>query len=101
MKKLLLLGAGLLSLCTVGLTTAKAGPDDNYYRRGDDNYYRPRPEYRERHYDERVYYPRHRVVVREYCAPRYYVDDCPPRYYHRRPRVGFFLPLPPLPLPPF
>ena len=99
MKKLLLVGAGLLSLCTVGLTTAKAGPDDHYYRRGDDNY-RPREVYRER-CDDRDYYPRRRVVVREYYAPRYYVDDCGPRYYHRRPRVSLYLPLPPLPFLPF
>ncbi len=92
MKKLLLVGAGLLSLCTVGLTTAKAGPDDY---RGDS--YRSRSDYRERC----DYYPRHRVVVHECYAPRYYVEDCGPRYYHRRPHVSFFLPLPPLPLPPF
>ena len=89
MKKLLLAGVGLLSLCTLGSTTVKAGPDD-YYREDYDSY-RPRTVYRER-YEERDYYPHRRVVVREYDAPSYYVDDCRPHYrHHHRPHVSFFL----------
>ena len=95
MKQLLLLGAGLLGLCTLGLTSAKAGPDD-YYRRGDNDNYR-RPAYRERYDDNCDYHPRRRVViVREYERPRYYEDDCRP-HYHRRHRVNLYLPFPPLP----
>ena len=79
MKKLLLLGAALLGLCTLG-QTVQAGPDEPNY-----NYERPAA----RVYEGRV------------VAPRYYLPPPPPpavivappplvfgfgyhRYYHRR-----------------
>lgn len=78
MKKLLLLGAAVLGLCTLG-QHVQAGPDDSDYR-----YERPAP---------RVY--EGRVIERDYCPPPppppVYYAPCPvvygygyPRYYHRR-----------------
>ncbi len=78
MKKLLLLGAAVLGLCTLG-QTAQAGPDDY----SDNSYRRPAPEVYEG-----------RVVERHYCPPPpppvYYVPAPVvygygyPRYHHRR-----------------
>ncbi len=98
MKQLLLLAAGLLGLCTLGLTPAKAGPDDYYDRGGGDYNYR-RPVYHERCEDGYGYRPQRRVViVREYERPRYdYDDDCRPHYRRRHHHINFFLPLPPPP----
>ena len=100
MKQLLLLGAGLLGLCTLGLTSAKAGPDDYYrYRSDDDGYRRPvyHERYQERRGDDCGYRSQRRVVVREYYEqPRYFEDDCRPRH-RRRHHVNFFLPFPPPP----
>ena len=76
MKKLLLLGAALLGLCTLG-QSAQAGPDEPNY-----NDERPAP----RVYEGRVVEPR-------YCPPPPPVYLAPPpvvlgfgypRYYHRR-----------------
>ena len=95
MKKLLLLAAGLLGLCTLGLTSAKADSDYEYSRGGD--YGCRRPVYQERYRDDCDYHPRRRVVViREYERPYRYEDDCRPRH-HRRRHVNFFLPVPPPP----
>lgn len=91
MKQLLLLAAGLLGLCTLGVAPAKA--DSGY---DDDRDYR-RPVYHERYREDCDYHPARRVVVvREYERPYYREDYCRP-YYHRRHRVNFFLPLPPPP----
>ena len=96
MKQLLLLGVGLLGLCTLGITPAKAGPDDYNYNRGGDYGYR-RPVYHERYDDGCEYRSQRRVVVvREYERPYYDGGDCRP-HYHRRHHVNFFLPLPPPP----
>lgn len=96
MKQLLLLGVGLLGLCTFGLTSAKAGDDYGYNRRDSGDYGYRRPVYHERCDDGYGYRSQRRVVVvREYERP-YYSDDCRP-YYHHRHHVNLFLPLPPLP----
>ena len=103
MKKLLLVCAGLLGLCTLGQTSARAGGYG--YDDGDYGYRPARPVYQERYYndDDDGYRchprPRRRVVVREYYTSGYY-NDCGPRYrQYRRPRsrVNIVLPLPPLP----
>lgn len=93
MKQILLFAAGLLGLCTLGLTPAKADSDYQYSRgeRGDCD--DRRPVYQERYHDDCDYRPQRRVViVREYERP-YRVDYYRPRYHHRR-HVNFFLPLP-------
>lgn len=90
MKKLLLLTLGLLGLCTLGSTSAKA--DFGY---DDERDYR-RPAYHERYDDRCDYRPQRRVVIiREYERPYRYEDDCRPRYHHRRRHVNFFLLVPP------
>ncbi len=89
MKKLLILGAALLSLCAVG-QTARAGGDDRDYRE-----YRNDREYRDYSRDDDCPPPRHyegRIVEREYCPPPVRVFLPPPPipfvygrgYYHHR-----------------
>ncbi len=91
MKQILLLTVGLLGLCTVGLTSAKA--DSGY---DDDREYH-RPVYHERCHDDCDYRPQRRVViVREYERP-YYVEYNRSYYHRRHHRANFFLPLPPPP----
>ena len=67
MKKLLLLGAALLGLCSLG-QSAKAGPDEPDY-----NYQRPAPKV----YEGRV------------AEPRYYLPPPPPPVFVAPPPVVF------------
>ena len=82
MKKLLLLGAALLSLCAVGQTTARAGGDDSQ----DYSDQRPAP----RQYEGQVVRPRCYLPPPPpvyYAPPVVFVR---PYFYHRR----FYRPYP-------
>lgn len=74
MKKLLILGAALLSVCIWG-QTARAGDDGPDY-----SYSRPAPRY----YEGRVIEPRCYVPPPVYVAPPPVVYAYPRPYFHRR-----------------
>lgn len=89
MKKLLILGAALLSLCAVG-QTARAGGDDRYDRSDRSERYYSQDDNDDRCPPRRCY--EGRVVEREYCPPPVRVFLPPPPipfvygrgYYHHR-----------------